>query len=453
MQVSGLATGLDTASIITKLMSVERQSGKGLTTSQTKAQTLLAAFQKVNNLATGMSSAAKALVPDPIMKTSAWTSSTATSSNTSIATVSTTGRATPGSLQLTVEELAAAGSAVSAGSFDLTTALNGGAGFSFDVVEKAGTAGETRTTVNLGANSKLSDVVSQINTTATGVQATLVNVGNDQYRIQLTSKASGAGTNVSIGGVGGGTSAVVGGFNTLTAASDAQMRVGSGAGSFTVTSTTNTFKDLLPGLNVTAVKKDPATPLTVDIKADVSGISGKITAMLDAANQVLDNIRSNSKFDSATKSAGTLLGQSATQELSTRIARAAMGTSADALGAVGISVSREGGITFDTGKFAAAYAADPNKVEAAVTQLAKNLDNVGKQATNPTDGYLSSRIKGEQSLVSDYTKQIAKFEERMTSRQKALEHQFASLETMLSKLQSQGNWLAGQLKTLPSSMG
>ena len=88
-----------------------------------------------------------------------------------------------------------------------------------------------------------------------------------------------------------------------------------------------------------------------------------------------------------------------------------------------------------------------------LSELAKNLDNVGKQATNPTDGYLSSRIKGEQTLGRDYTKQIATVEERMTSRQKALEHQFASLESMLSKLQSQGNWLAGQLKTLPSSMG
>ena len=60
------------------------------------------------------------------------------------------------------------------------------------------------------------------------------------------------------------------------------------------------------------------------------------------------------------------------------------------------------------------------------------------------------RIQGEQALSKDYTEQIAKFEDRMSSRQQILERQFSALESMLGKLQAQGNWLGSQLATLPT---
>ena len=62
------------------------------------------------------------------------------------------------------------------------------------------------------------------------------------------------------------------------------MTVGSGAGSYTVTSATNTVSGLLPGVTVN-LKQQSATPVTVTVKRDDAGIADKVQALIDAANQ------------------------------------------------------------------------------------------------------------------------------------------------------------------------
>ena len=73
-------------------------------------------------------------------------------------------------------------------------------------------------------------------------------VGANTYRLQLTSNTAGAnnGENIDASAFNDN----VGGFLTLTAAADAQVTVGSGPGSYTVTSSTNTVSGLLPGVTV-----------------------------------------------------------------------------------------------------------------------------------------------------------------------------------------------------------
>jgi flagellar hook-associated protein 2 len=76
---------------------------------------------------------------------------------------------------------------------------------------------------------------------------------------------------------------------------------------------------------------------------------------------------------------------------------------------------------------------------------------VSKNASDPITGSITTRISNEQDSIRDYTKQIADFEDRMTLRQQTLQTQYAALETMLGKLQSQSQWLTGQLASLPST--
>ncbi len=53
--------------------------------------------------------------------------------------------------------------------------------------------------------------------------------------------------------------------------------------------------------------------------------------------------------------------------------------------------------------------------------------------------------------MRDYTQQIAAFEARMSMREDTLKRQYANLETVLGTLKSQSDWLASQLKTLPTT--
>ena len=90
-------------------------------------------------------------------------------------------------------------------------------------------------------------------------------------------------------------------------------------------------------------------------------------------------------------------------------------------------------------------------MESTLTATATKVRDLGKQVSNPTDGLLTVRINGEQALVKDYSRRISDFNDRMSAKEDMLKRQFSALETMLSKLQAQGNWLAGQLKSLPTT--
>ena len=61
---------------------------------------------------------------------------------------------------------------------------------------------------------------------------------------------------------------------------------------------------------------------------------------------------------------------------------------------------------------------------------------------------MSSRIDASASLISDLTDQMASIDQRLSLREAALRQQFTSLETALSQIQSQGQWLTGQLAQL-----
>ena len=61
---------------------------------------------------------------------------------------------------------------------------------------------------------------------------------------------------------------------------------------------------------------------------------------------------------------------------------------------------------------------------------------------------MSSRIDASASLISDLTDQMASIDQRLSLREAALRQQFTSLETALSQIQSQGQWLSGQLAQL-----
>lgn len=132
------------------------------------------------------------------------------------------------------------------------------------------------------------------------------------------------------------------------------------------------------------------------------------------------------------------------------IQNAFIGSSTTAPSTVGISIERDGTLKFDKAKFTAAYASDPDKVTKTTGELATKVAEVSKAATGAADGTLTMRLQAEQNLVKDYSQQITKFEDRMSLREETLKQQFSAMESLLSKMQAQGNWLSGQLATLPT---
>src|SRR5262249_39051619 len=163
---SGAVSGLDTATIVNQLVSVEQAKQNLLKTEQTSAQQAATAY---GNLITALGSLATQA--RTVATTSAWNGATATSSSTGV-TASATGNATA-ALTFDVTGVAAAHTLISA---DTVGSLNDAvASGPLTVTANDGTI----TTIDVGSGS-LSDVVAGINASSSGLTAAAVQTAPGQ---------------------------------------------------------------------------------------------------------------------------------------------------------------------------------------------------------------------------------------------------------------------------------
>ncbi|MGG5259650.1 flagellar filament capping protein FliD [Phycicoccus avicenniae] len=122
--IDGLISGLDTTSIISSLMTLERKSGSYLTTGKAQSQTMISTLQSLNSTLSSLRDVATSFATNPVTKTSAWSATTSSSTQPALASVVSDGTAQAGSATFTVTSVATAGAAVSRGSVpSLSTAV------------------------------------------------------------------------------------------------------------------------------------------------------------------------------------------------------------------------------------------------------------------------------------------------------------------------------------------
>lgn len=353
--IDGLVSGLDTSTLIENLMAIERQPRDAMDARRTAQQNAIDAINAIETKLGAITTAANAL-----QRSSGWTLRTATSSNDSVAGVSASAGASIGTLSFTVVATAAAHALVTANSVASTdTVVASGGSITL-------TIGGQPETVSVGGGT-LQEVSDAINAAGLGVRAAIVNTGSG-YRLQVASTTTGASSAFTIDA---GLDLNTGGTAISTQGSDARITIGTGPGAYDVTSATNTFAGVLPGVTVT-VKQTSATPVSVDVAADGEGLAAKVQAMVDALNAAISEVKTRTAYDPATKTAATLNGDSSmrrlTSALSSALTTAVNQSSLVAPGLAGISVDRYGNATFDKAKFLSAYATDPAAVERLFTQ-------------------------------------------------------------------------------------
>jgi flagellar hook-associated protein 2 len=225
----------------------------------------------------------------------------------------------------------------------------------------------TATNVSTG-NGSLANLVANINAAGSGIIASAVQTGTNQYILQLSSSTTGSAANLSVDG-GAFSSSSLGSMRTATAGSNAQIQVG-GTGGYTLSSQTDTFAGLLPGLSVT-VASATTTPVTVTVSPDATAMSTAVQGMVTAANTVLSDIGQYAGFNASTKVAGPLMGSAVLQNLQNQILgifAATAGSSTLGNGAaVGVTLD-SGQINFDQSTFESAFSANPTGVANLFTE-------------------------------------------------------------------------------------
>lgn len=456
MAVDGLISGLQTSDLISKMMDIERAPQQLLQQQQTVLQKAISAFQSLNTKFSSLAAAAAAITGDSLSPNTSWKAVTATSSDPTRVAVSAQPGAAAASLTFTVNRLASAATTFSSGTTAATT----------NVVTSATsltlTKNGTSTTVSLTTGT-LDDVVKAVNGANAGVTAAAVQVSPGAYKLQLTSTTTGAGDGKGItltdsAGAAPFTGSSLGALS-VNAGTDSQIYVGPAGSGYTVSRPSNTISDLIPGATLTLLKADPATSTTVTLAADPNAAADAVSKMVDAVNSIFGQIKLDASYNQTTKVAGAFTGDPLTRTLQQQLASAATNSVAgNALGSpglAGVSISRDGTLTFDKQKFLAAYAKDPASVQAvlgagttASPGVAGRLAAIAKSATDITTGSVTLAIRNRQNQVSDLGKQIDAWDTRLALKQKTLQSQFTAMETALGNMKSQSNWLAGQIAGL-----
>ena len=200
----------------------------------------------------------------------------------------------------------------------------------------------------------LSEVVSAINGSSTGLVASAVQTSPGNYRLQVASATTGAASAFTLDGLTG-----FSGLNVLTQGTDASITVGENPDTaYQVTSASNTFSNVVPGLSFTVSKVEDG--VTVAGTVDGSAVADQVSGLVDTVNSVLSTLDTQTALPTKTASGGVLPGDTLIRQLQQSI----LGTVSGA-GAAGVQLTKDGKLTFDRQAFLAAFAKDPQAVAKA----------------------------------------------------------------------------------------
>jgi flagellar hook-associated protein 2 len=445
--ISGIVSGLNTSALVAAEIQAESAPQEALQAQVTTDNTLLTALQSLN---TSYASLATQATEDSAPN--AWNVFTTASSDPSV-TATTTTDASGGSITFGINSIAAAQVDVTAPMEDSATTPT------FTIVGSDGTPTEIDP-----ASGSVADIVDAINTSGAGVSAIAVASGTDTttgaqiYRLQLSSSATGAAGAFTI--YQGSPSEVTAGTATdlltesgsaaIQSASDASVTLWAGtAAAQTVTSSSNTFSNLLPGVSVT-VSAMVANPVTLTLNQDAATISTAASYLIGSVNTVLQSIATSSAVTSSTDSSGNITtsagpfsGDGSVRDAAEQLFNAlAEPSSGQSPATIGFDINEDGTLTFDASTFQAALASNPQGTMAMLTQIASAVATQATAQSDPVTGTLTNRITSLTSDISDLNTQVSAWTTTLAARQTALETSYSTMESQMGTLQSQSAWLS-----------
>lgn len=498
---TGLASSIDTDSIVTKLMQIENAAVTRLQTQQSEIQTRQNALSALKSNLSSLSSAASALNSSTAFDTVA-----ATSSDTSVATVTSSTGALAGTYQLSVSKLAQTHKIGSAAKSSTSTALG----------LTAGTVVINGKGVSITSSDSLTSIATKINSADAGVTASIIDGGTNSAYLTLSSKTSGASgkiqisdlsgniastglglisgstsyretitggvtssnfsdANTKLGTLLGATSVGTKSFNLngtdisvdfdnatlsdvatainssgsgvtasvrtvtkdgttsykldltgissytdsggalealgvvqraygsqITAAQDAQYSIDG----ISMTSSTNTLTSVIPNVTLTLLKADETTPKTssISLTRDNSAAISKVKTFVSAYNDIMSLISENSKLDSETYEGGVFFGDSVVQQVESQIADMVftqvegLSSKYNNLAMLGLSYNDDDQLELDESVLTTALNSDPSAVAAVFKATGKG--------SNDSITYVSNTSKTIASGASNYSVDI-----------------------------------------------
>lgn len=446
----GIGSGLDANSIISQFVTLEKSRLTPLKSEASLIKTRLSSVSQLKSLAATLEDKLKVL-----SDASNWSSAmTVSSTNTSAITATTGSDAVAGNYSIDVSSTAKA-QTLTSGQFAANTSFAQGGTLTI----KLGSG--TEQTLTFAAGSTLSQVAASINKSNTGVSASLLNDGTGQ-RLVLTSTKTGLANAFTVTGTNDLSSL---NYNsTDTSLLDSKNGTGSGTAGVaqsganavavingvTVTSDSNTFTNVIQGINFTAATTGSST---LTVSSDTEGLQKKVTEFVTAYNALNSELAKTTKYEESTKTAGVFQGDSSIVNLQSSLRRAfadsvSTSTVFKRLSDIGIDIKTGGTMSITESKLKAGL--EKNATEMAKFFAEGNSGFADKmldfaKSIQDSNGVLSTKSDALNSASKRNTAEQDKVNTRASTVEARLRAQYSALDTKISSLNALNSYVTQQV--------
>lgn len=441
IQFSGLASGLNTTSIIQALLAAERQPITRLTTQQEKLvgqQTELGTLQ--SSLQQLTFSAFEFTLPSMFE-----------------------GRQSVSSSEpLRISAAISSGAGVGGYEVEVTQLANS-AQRSYTYTPPAGedtiTIDGREYTLKAGATAK--ELAAKINSDG---KATVFASAQSEGSIVLSSRVTGAtgGEFIKVTDGGG---ALVEKAGTAKEGRNAEYSVDGVAG----VSTTNVLTEAIPGVTLTLASLTSAGPVTIAVQPptpNLSAIEKQLESFVSLYNSTVEAVQKQlttkpvaNPQSPSELSTGSLFGDPTLSNLLSAMRQSmyqsieglpeemssplSLGVSTGAASGKTSQSSLAGVLKLDPEKLAKAIGENPEGAKVMMQKWARSFNQTVEAVAAP-GGAIDARINGDSEQVRELKTRITSMNEILAVRQRALEATYAQLETVISRNSAQSSWLTQQ---------
>lgn len=452
---AGIGSGLSVESIISGLMSIEKQPLTKLQSQQTSYQSKISALGTLKSNLSALQTAAKALTPATGQSaTAAFSAFKASLADSTIATATAGSSAVAGSYSVEVTALATSQRLALGKTYGASDpVLDFGSDTSRTLTI---TKGSTAVDITLeSSQNTLAGVRDAINKASAGVSASIVTDTSGKQNLLLTATTGGTAAAVSLSGTAtfidpadaGNPIAAASAFTQTQAASDAAVKIQG----VSIATSGNSITNAIDGVSL-ELTKTGSTTLTVS--RDTSDLKTKIESFVSTYNSLNTSLKSLGAYNATTKTGAVLNGDASLRTIQsqirgslTNVPASLSGNAVKALGDMGVSFQTDGSLKLDASKFDKVASTNFAAVASAIGAYG---DAMKTTTTNllGTGGVIASRTDGLNSSIKNLDKRIDALSNRLTVIEKTYRAQFTALDTTMTSMSATSSYLTQQLSIL-----
>ena len=333
-----------------------------------------------------------------------------------------------------------------------------------DAINLRGLRGDgTAVTIGLvvGANDTMQTLLDKMNEATTGFgsgsRTATAALGADG-RIRLTDDSAGASRltmSMSVthadgtsGSLGSASTSVIGRSRELQVGQDAVIRVDGRE----VTRATNNITDAIAGVTLALSTAEPGTALDVTIDRDVKGTVDSVQKLVDSYNEIRKYFDEQRAVDAPLYADSLLRGVVGTFQDALRTDVSSNATY-NKVTLAGLTLDRNGILTFSQDTFKTALAEQPTEIEAlfGFSGVGQAFVSAADSATQFGIGTISSQLKNINENTILLKKREADAQKRVELKREQLVAQFTRMEEAMSRLTAQSSSLLSSMKGLQSN--